>query len=108
MVRSSVREIYRDRDGDLWAGTNGERLQRFKDRSIRMFTKEDGLPSNIPMTVLSRRDGSLWVGNNCGGLSVFEHDRFRTYAEKHGLSNSGVWALAEDPNNNLWVRTWSG
>jgi signal transduction histidine kinase/ligand-binding sensor domain-containing protein len=108
LMRSSVREIYSDRDGDLWAGTNGEGLQRFKDRSVRMFTKQDGLPSNIPMTVLSRRDGSLWVGNNCGGLSVFEGHRFHTYAEKDGLSNSCVWALAEDQNNNLWVGTWGG
>jgi signal transduction histidine kinase/ligand-binding sensor domain-containing protein len=108
LVRSSVREIYSDRDGDLWAGTNGEGLQRFKDRPVRMFTKEDGLPSNIPMTVLSRRDGSLWVGNNCGGLSVFDHHRFHTYAEKDGLSNSCVWALAEDHDNNLWVGTWGG
>ena len=108
LALATVREIYSDRDGDLWAGTNGEGLLRFTDRSIRMFTKEDGLPNNIPMTVLSRRDGSLWVGNNCQGLSVFDHHRFRTYAENNGLTNSCVWALAEDQDSNLWVGTWGG
>ena len=106
LVRASVREIYSDRDGNLWAGPNGEGLLRFKDRSVRMYTTKDGLPRNIPMTVLSRRDGSLWVGNNCGGLSVLDKHRFRTYAEKDGLSNSCVWALAEDESRNLWVGTW--
>ena len=97
-----------DRDGNLWIGTNGEGLMRFKDRPIRMFTKADGLPNNIPMTVLSKSDGSLWVGNNCGGLSVFNGERFKTYNEKDGLSNSCVWALAEGKRGELWVGTWGG
>ena len=81
---------------------------RFKDRPIRMFTKADGLPTNIPMTVISKSDGSLWVGNNCGGLSVFNGERFKTYNEKDGLANSCVWALAEGKRGELWVGTWGG
>jgi ligand-binding sensor domain-containing protein/signal transduction histidine kinase len=103
-----VRAINTDREGNLWLGTNGEGLVRFKDRPIRIFTKSDGLPNNVAMTVLSKRDGSLWVGNNCGGLSVFDGKRFKTYAEKDGLSNSCVWALAEGKSGELWVGTWGG
>src|SRR5215469_12214377 len=103
-----VRAISSDREGNLWVGTNGEGLMRFKDRPIRIFTQADGLPNNIPMTVLSKRDGTLWVGNNCGGLSVFNGGRFKTYDEKDGLSNSCVWALAEGKNGELWVGTWGG
>jgi PAS domain S-box-containing protein len=103
-----IRCISADREGNLWIGTNGDGLMRFKDRPIRMFTKADGLPNNIPMTVLSRRDGSLWVGNNCGGLSVLHGQRFKTYDEREGLANSCVWALAEDNSGELWVGTWGG
>lgn len=103
-----IRSISADRDGNLWIGTNGEGLLRFRDRSIRIFSRPDGLPNNVPMTVLSRRDGSLWVGNNCGGLSVFDGKRFKTYDEKDGLSNSCVWALAEGKSGELWVGTWGG
>jgi ligand-binding sensor domain-containing protein/signal transduction histidine kinase len=103
-----VRAISADREGNLWLGTNGEGLLRFKDRPIRLFTKPDGLPNNVPMTVLSKRDGSVWVGNNCGGLSVFNGERFKTYDEKDGLANSCVWALAEGKDGELWVGTWGG
>jgi ligand-binding sensor domain-containing protein/signal transduction histidine kinase len=103
-----VRAARADRDGNLWIGTNGEGLMRFKDHPIRMFTKADGLPNNIPMTVLSKRDGTLWVGNNCNGLSVFNGQRFKTYDERDGLSNSCVWALAEGQSGELWVGTWGG
>jgi signal transduction histidine kinase/sugar lactone lactonase YvrE len=81
---------------------------RFKDRPVRMFSKADGLPNNIPMTVLSKRDGSLWVGNNCGGLSVLHGQHFKTYDSRDGLSNSCVWALAEGNSGELWVGTWGG
>ncbi len=108
LVRSSVRDMYSDQDGDLWAGTNGEGLLRFKDRSVRMFTTADGLPSNIPMAVLSRHDGSLWVGTNCGGVSVYANQKFRAYNESDGLVNSCVWSLAEDDRDNLWLGTWGG
>jgi signal transduction histidine kinase/streptogramin lyase len=104
----SVRSLFSDRDDNLWVGTNGDGLVRFKDRPVRMFTTAEGLPNNIPMTVLARRDGSIWVGNNCGGLSVFDGWRFKIYDERDGLSNSCVWALAEDDKNDLWIGTWGG
>jgi signal transduction histidine kinase/ligand-binding sensor domain-containing protein len=105
---ASVRSLFSDRDGNLWVGTNGDGLVRFKDRPVRMFTTAEGLPNNIPMTVVARHDGSIWVGNNCGGLSWFDARRFHTYDEKNGLLNSCVWALAEDSNNDLWIGTWGG
>jgi len=97
-----IRAVSADGEGNLWIGTNGDGLMRFKNRPIRVFTKADGLPNNVPMTVLSRRDGSLWVGNNCGGLSVFNGQRFKTYDQKDGLSNSCVWVLAEGKSGELW------
>ena len=103
-----IRSISADRDGNLWIGTNGQGLLRFRDRPVRTFSQADGLPNNVPMTVLSKRDGSLWVGSNCNGLSVFDGKRFKTYDEKDGLSNSCVWSLAEGKTGELWVGTWGG
>jgi len=104
----NLRWIYGDADGDLWVGTNGEGLYRFKDRAVQMFTKSDGLPNNVIMTVLATSDGGLWTGANCGGISRFDGKRFKTYNEKDGLLNSCVWSLAEDTNRDLWIATWGG
>ena len=103
-----TRCISADREGNLWVGTFGNGLLRFRDRPVRTFSKADGLPNDIPMTALSKRDGTLWVGNNCGGLSVFDGQRFKTYDERDGLANSCVWSLAEGKNGELWVGTWGG
>jgi ligand-binding sensor domain-containing protein/signal transduction histidine kinase len=104
----NVRAVTPDRDGNLWVGTNGAGLIRFKNRPVRTFTKADGLPNDVVMTVLAAADGKLWAGNNCGGLSWFDGGRFHTYDEKDGLTNSCVNALAEDSKHDLWVGTAGG
>jgi signal transduction histidine kinase/ligand-binding sensor domain-containing protein len=103
-----VKSLYNDRDGQLWFGTNGQGVVRYKDRLVRMFTTADGLPSNVTMTVLSGSDGKLWVGSNCGGLSWFDGHRFHTLAEKDGLSNTCVFTLAEGPDKSIWAGTYGG
>jgi signal transduction histidine kinase/ligand-binding sensor domain-containing protein len=103
-----VRSFFSDRDGNIWVGTNGDGLYRFKRSSVRMYTKDDGLPGNIIQTVMTTRDGSLWAGANCGGLSRFDGARFQTYSEQNGLLNSCVYAIAEDGNRDLWIGTWGG
>jgi ligand-binding sensor domain-containing protein/signal transduction histidine kinase len=104
----NARTVTADRGGNLWVGTNGAGLVRFKNRTVRTFTKADGLPNNVVMTVLAAADGNLWAGNNCGGLSWFDGSRFHTYDEKDGLTNSCVNALAEDSKHDIWVGTSGG
>jgi signal transduction histidine kinase/ligand-binding sensor domain-containing protein len=99
--------FHADRDGGFWVGTNGNGLIHLKRRIVHMFTRKDGLLSDIPMSVLSTQDGRLWVGCNCG-LSVYDGKGFTSYSEKDGLSNSCVWSLAEDQNRDLWIATYGG
>jgi signal transduction histidine kinase/ligand-binding sensor domain-containing protein len=103
-----VRDLYSDRDGNLWVSTNGDGLYRFKEPAVRMFTTRDGLPNDLIMTVITTHDGTVWAGANCGGIARFDGTRFQTYNEKNGLLNSCVFALAEDSNHDLWIGTWGG
>jgi signal transduction histidine kinase/ligand-binding sensor domain-containing protein len=107
-AKVQVRSLYSDRDGNLWVGTNGDGLFRFKDRAVRMFTTQDGLPKDLLMTVIAAHDGAVWTGANCGGISRFDGTHFQTYSEKDGLLNSCVFAIAEDVNHDLWIGTWGG
>lgn len=101
-----VRSLNNDRDGNLWIGTNGDGLFKFKEPAVRMFTTADGLPNPVIKTVIATQDGTVWAGANCGGIARFDGTRFRTYNEKDGLGNSCILALAEDTNGDLWIGTW--
>jgi len=97
-----------DRNGDVWAGTKGTGLFRFKKQAVKMFTAADGLPLGLPRAVLAASDGKLWVGSDCGGLSWFDGRRFHSYSEKQGLTNSCVFSLAEDRNHDILIGTFGG
>ncbi|HET6975317.1 MAG TPA: two-component regulator propeller domain-containing protein [Pyrinomonadaceae bacterium] len=103
-----VRSLFNDRDGNLWVGTNGDGLYKFKARAVQMFTTDDGLPNNVFKTVIAATDGTIWAGVNCGGIVHFDGTRFRIYNEKDGLANSCILALAEDLNHDLWIGTYGG
>ncbi|MGC1783529.1 MAG: two-component regulator propeller domain-containing protein [Acidobacteriaceae bacterium] len=102
-----ARYFYAGKDGDLWIGTNGAGLVHLQPRTVQMFTKADGLPSDIAMAVLPTHDGRLWVGENCG-LAVFDGRHFRTFDQRDGLTNACVWSLAEDRQHTIWIGTYGG
>jgi signal transduction histidine kinase/ligand-binding sensor domain-containing protein len=102
------RSFYEDKDGGLWIGTNGSGLVHLQPRIVQMYTKADGLPSDIPMAVLPAHDGRLWIGMNCG-LAVLEGNKFKAFKSgKDGLANTCVWSLAEDRDHNIWLGTYGG
>ena len=95
----SARFFYAGKDGDLWISRlNGGGLVHLQPRTVQIFTKADGLQSDVAMDVLPAHDGRLWVGGNCG-LAVFDGAHFQTFDEKAGLKNACVWSLAEDRNH---------
>jgi ligand-binding sensor domain-containing protein/signal transduction histidine kinase len=101
------RSFCEDKDGDLWIGTNGGGLVHLHPRIVEMYTKTDGLPSDIAMAVLPAQDGRLWIGMNCG-LAVLEGKKFRIFNGMDGLANTCVWSLAEDHDHSIWIGTYGG
>lgn len=103
-----ARYFYQGKDGDLWIGVmGGGGLVHLQPRTVRMFTKADGLPSGVALAVLPAHDGQLWVGANCG-LAVFDRNQFRVFGKEEGLTNTCAWSLAEDRNHAIWVGTYGG
>jgi signal transduction histidine kinase/ligand-binding sensor domain-containing protein len=103
-----VRDLFNDRDGNLWVGTYGDGLHRIKAGAVRMFTTADGLPGSNIMRLLEAHDGTIWAGANCGGIARFDGRRFHAISRQEGLSNACVVGLAEDSNRDLWIGTSAG
>jgi ligand-binding sensor domain-containing protein len=103
---TQCRVLYSDRDGGLWIGTNGAGLVHLNVRTVHMFTKADGLGSDVIMAVLAARSGKLWVGTNCGGIGWFDGSRFHAVRDPDHLIDC-AFALVEDGNNDLFVGTYS-
>ncbi len=110
----------KDRNGNLWFGTQTLGVCRFDGKEFTWFT-EKGLSGPAVRGLFEDSKGNLWFGNNGSGL--FRYDpltkQLSNFTREKGLSNddfvlSGtegpgtlarVWAMNEDDNGNLWFGT---
>lgn len=103
----SVRNVFRDRTGALWVGTDGDGIIRMNGKNMLWLTTKNGLTNNFIRAILQSRDGSMWIATD-EGLSHWTSRRFTNYRMSDGLSYFSTRALLEDRNGDLWVGTDRG
>jgi len=65
----AVRELRLDRDGTLWAATDGG-LSRLKNGRIATLTRKNGLPCDAVHATIEDNDHSLWLMMPCGLVRI--------------------------------------
>lgn len=83
--------LYEDQEGVFWVATIGGGLLEWdkSKNTIRQYTTEDGLPSNIIYSVYEDEGGLLWL-STYSGLVAFEKKQqlFKVFTEQDGLTNN--------------------
>jgi ligand-binding sensor domain-containing protein/signal transduction histidine kinase len=102
-----VRNVYRDRAGVLWVGTDGAGVVRIDGQRTERMTVKDGLVNNFVRALLESRDGSMWIGTD-EGVSHWAQHGFTNYQMRDGLSYFSTRVLLEDHNGDIWIGTDRG
>ena len=123
-----IRDIQLDREGTLWASTEGG-LSRLKDRSFITLTGKNGLPCDSVHWVIEDDDHSFWLYMACGlvriarsemdawvanaktdpprlvEVTLFDSsDGVRSHSTTTGYSPS----VARSTDGKLWFLPWDG
>lgn len=113
-----VRDLFLDRDGDLWIATKGGGICRLNTstHAIQQYHHEPGnkysLSNNETMIVNQDADGRIWIGTENGGLCILDKQTgmVATYGngnDRSGLIQNSVHAIYRDRSKNMWVGTAS-
>jgi ligand-binding sensor domain-containing protein/signal transduction histidine kinase len=102
-----VRNVFRDRAGGLWIGTDGTGVFRIFRGHVAHFTTRDGLANNYIRAFLQSKDGSIWIATDFG-ISQWSKGVFVSYQTRDGLVYSNVRTLFEDRNGDIWIGTEQG
>ena len=105
---NGINVVLVDRQDNLWIGTNGGGLSRYKDGVFTTFTAHDGLAGDVILSLHEDAHGALWIGTDGGGMSRYRDGRFQTYNTKDGLPDDAVFAICTGPDGSLWVGTHAG
>ena len=105
---NDIRVLLVDHQDNLWIGTNGGGLTRYKDGVFTTFTARDGLANDAIISLHEDPHGALWIGTDGGGMSRYWNGRFQTYNTKDGLPDDAVFAICTGQDGSLWVGTHAG
>lgn len=89
-----------DREGNLWIGTTGNGLFKYKQQTARTYTKADGLTDNDAFFIFEDRDKNLWIGAD--NLYRFRDGKFEIKANGNHIS------AFQSKDGTLWFTSQGG
>lgn len=91
-----------DDEETLWIGMTWG-VVRGVGKSQRIYTEEDGLPSNQVNDIWIDEEGRVWVAT-AGGVAVFDGQKWTAFTSRNSpLPTDYIYALAVDKGGNLWL-----
>lgn len=119
-----IRDIYEDRDGNIWIATDGSiaRYDRDKDRFVYYIIQDKSGKKNANWAygIYEDSHGRLWIATYMGGLFILDkHELIAGEADKpfsnimYHLDNEGgldnvVYQMIPDDKGRMWVNTQKG
>lgn len=109
----SVLSIARDREGNLWVGTEADGLHILRAQKVQAVPD---LADHLLTSLTQTTDGAVWIGTRDDGLRVYKSaTRTATIPAAANrpslatpLASPLVLALAAGRHNDLWVGTLDG
>ena len=102
-----VRNVFRDRAGALWIGTEGRGAYRLTGKKLIHYSTQEGLVNNFVRAFLQGRDGSVWIATD-EGVSRWRAQHITNYRVSDGLAYFSTRSLLEDRRGDLWIGTDQG
>lgn len=106
-VSEYVREVFEDRDGTLWFGTNGDGIVRLDGDQLTYLSWDEGFDGSAVRGIAQSADGAMWFATDAGVTRMVD-DGFTNWKPRDGLLAPSVWSLHIDRGGTVWAGTHAG
>lgn len=103
-----IRDVKIDSEGNLWGGTYRRGFFFLSDGSLTSYTENDGLQSDIIVSVTEIDDDVYILGNESGKLNLLKNGIVSDYKPEIQLPNARLKHLFTDSKNRTWASTYGG
>ena len=112
LTNNPIQCLYKDREQNIWIGTDGAGVYKYSNESFTYFSKQNGLPENHINSVAVDENNSIWVALRSNGLCRISDNTFDYYnmnnQEKYGLLDNGINTILPLEEGSLLFGTNSG
>ena len=98
---NSVKNLYEDQEGIIWA-TTSDGIDSFQEPRVTTYSETEGLGAGGALSVTVSDDGTVWLASN-GSLDSIHNGTVVSIGKKDGLPGNTVTSLLEDRDRHLWV-----
>jgi signal transduction histidine kinase len=98
----SIAALLLDRDGTLWAGTDGQGLYRIHAGQVDHFGAADGLTADVVTRLHEDHEGNVWVLTP-KGLDSFRDTPVVTFSRSEGMHLSEVDTVLASRDGAVWA-----
>jgi len=108
LAEGDVAGLQLDREGTLWAATEGGGVSRLKDGHIATLTSRNGLPCDKIHWTIEDDDGSFWLYAACGLVRILRTDLDAWIANPKRSVEMTVWDASDGVRLRSGVATGHG
>lgn len=99
---------FKDREGNLWVGTDGKGFTRFVGETFVSYSTKEGIGSNQIMFI-DRLESTYYLGSYNNGFTIWnKKGTSLTINEDSGLPSNNVWTMLVENPNRIFVGTQKG
>jgi ligand-binding sensor domain-containing protein/signal transduction histidine kinase len=106
-ANNRIGNLFEDRTGDLWIGTDSAGLTRFHLGHFTQYTAQEGLRSADVSGAAEDALGNLWFGGD-RGLDLWQKGKFVADECVQQLGNQAVNNIHAGPSGRVWIAAASG
>jgi ligand-binding sensor domain-containing protein/signal transduction histidine kinase len=102
MRQMQILAMERDRDGNIWAGTDSRGVVRISDREIAWLDAPGERNLAAVTALFEDREGNLWIGSD-GAIERLRDSAFVSYSRAEGLPANRSNPVFVDAEDRLWI-----
>ncbi len=107
LPHNGVRFVFEDRERNIWVGTSGGGLSRFRAARARTFGHKEGLSDRNVKSVWPQQDGGVLVATYGGGAYRLEGGVARQLNVRAGTATSTIaQSIMQDSTGGTWIGTY--